>query len=165
MVKLPKLEITKFDVEKFNYLLGLLGNSPKKCVEGLTLNTENYEQAKEILQDRFGNPQVEISAHMDSLVKLPVVRKMDNVVALRKMYDHIESKNWYRVKNWKFDDRVWSLEEMMSHFKTELHAKEDRQLWSLYSDGYSGRYDLCDGKERHTIVQYNTTHCLRVSES
>ena len=90
---MPKLEITKFDVEKFNYLLGLLGNSPKKCVEGLTLNTENYEQAKEILQDRFGNPQVVISAHMDSLVKLPVVRKMDNVVALRKMYDHIESKN------------------------------------------------------------------------
>ena len=95
-VKLPRLEIHKFDgnvlnwstfwdrftssiddatgineVEKFNYLLGLLNENAKSCISGLTLSSENYQHAKAILKERYANPQVIISAHMESLVKMP----------------------------------------------------------------------------------------------
>ena len=78
------------DVDKFNYLLGLLDDDAKDCVSGLTLSAKNYAEAKEILNDRYGNPQVVISAHMEALVKLPVVKSLSNITQLRKMYDQIE---------------------------------------------------------------------------
>ena len=37
-------------------------------VSGLTYNSENYKEALDILIDRYGNPQVLISAHMETLV-------------------------------------------------------------------------------------------------
>ena len=90
-VKLPRLEIQKFDgkstddatgineVEKFNYLLGLLNENAKRCISGLTLSSENYQHAKAILKERYANPQVIISAHMESLVKMPSIRNMNNI--------------------------------------------------------------------------------------
>ena len=101
-VKLPKLEIQKFDgnvlnwstfsdrftssiddatgineVEKFNYLLGLLSENTKSCISGLTLTSENYHHAKAILKERSANPQVIISAHMESFVKMPNNKKYE----------------------------------------------------------------------------------------
>ena len=102
LIKLPKLQLEKFDgkiqncrsccdrfvtsidsteflldVEKFNYLVGLFDENAKECVTGLTLTTENYQHAKDILRERYSNPQVFISIHMESLVKLPVVKSMN----------------------------------------------------------------------------------------
>ena len=39
-------------------------------VSGLTYNSENYKEALDILIDRYGNPQVLISAHMETLVRI-----------------------------------------------------------------------------------------------
>ena len=52
------------EVDKFNYLIGLLGENAKECINGLTLSAENYKEAKEILINRFGNPQLIIAIHM-----------------------------------------------------------------------------------------------------
>ena len=176
-VKLPRLEIQKFDgnvlnwstfwdrftssiddatgineVEKFNYLLGLLNENAKSCISGLTLTSENYQHAKAILKERYANPQVIISAHMESLVKMPSIRNMSNISHIRKMYGHITTT----VRNLKtlninpvsygallipvltekipsdlrliiarkFDNDIWDLETMLECFKSELHAKE-----------------------------------------
>ena len=114
-VRLPKLELEKFDgkaqnwrtfwnrfktsiddkdflsqVDKFNYLLGLLDNEAKECVNGLDLTPENYTEAKKILCDRFGNPQVIIASHMETLINLPKVKNIGDVVKLRKLYDQVE---------------------------------------------------------------------------
>ena len=113
-VKLPRLEIQKFDgnvlnwstfwdrftssiddatgineVEKFNYLLGLLSENAKSCISGLTLTSENYQHAKAMLKERYANLQAIISTHMESLVKMPSIRNMNNISQIRKMYDHI----------------------------------------------------------------------------
>ena len=73
------------DVEKFNYLLRFLKDKALSSVKGLTLSNENYAQALNLLKERFGNPQVLISVHLDALIKIKKVKSVDNVEALRKI--------------------------------------------------------------------------------
>ena len=79
--KLPKLELSYFsgeplewqtfwnqfdvsvneneslnDVDRFNYLLKFLSGKTLAAVKGLTLSSENYRQAVQLLRERFGNP-------------------------------------------------------------------------------------------------------------
>ena len=58
------------DTDRLNYLKKHLCVSTAVCVSGLTLSSQNYKKVISILQKRFGNPQVLISAYMDSLLKL-----------------------------------------------------------------------------------------------
>ena len=58
---------------------------------GLTLNSENYKEALEILIDRYVNPQILMSAHMETLLKINKVKNMENLSALRKLYNDIEN--------------------------------------------------------------------------
>ena len=79
------------DIKKFSYLLSLLSGTAKECIAGLTLTAKNYNEAVKVLKERFANPQAMISAQMESLVKLPVIKSMNNITGLRKIYDHVES--------------------------------------------------------------------------
>ena len=121
-------------------------------ISGLTLNSENYKEALNILIDRYGNPQVLISAHMETLVKINKVKNMENLEALRKLYNDIENcmRNLKSLKiesstygyllipllkekipdelnmiiSRKFSGNVWTLELMLKYFNEELQAKE-----------------------------------------
>ena len=115
LVKLPKLEIQKFkdqltcwqefmdsfnaavhnskalsDVEKFNYLRIFLEGEAQHTISGLSLTNDNYNEALNLLKNHFGNNQVIISAHMNTLVKIPSVNNED-IKALRKLYDDVGS--------------------------------------------------------------------------
>jgi len=93
--KLPKLELRKFkadpkewitfwerfssavddnptisDVDKFNYLKGLLEGSALTTVDSLPLTSTNYQSAVKLLEQRYGNKQVIINSHMESLLNL-----------------------------------------------------------------------------------------------
>ena len=57
---------------------------------GLTLNSENYKEALEILIDRYVNPQILMSAHMET-IRINKVKNMENLSALRKLYNDIEN--------------------------------------------------------------------------
>ena len=52
-------------IEKFTYLKGQLEGPAADCIQGFSLTSKNYEEAKQILEERFGNPQIIISAHMN----------------------------------------------------------------------------------------------------
>ena len=84
-VKLPKLEISKFngDVinwqrfwdqfcsaihEKFSPLKTFLYDYENAIISGLSISAANYVQAIELLKDRYGNSQVLISAYMKKFV-------------------------------------------------------------------------------------------------
>lgn len=94
-MKLPKLVIKKFggnhaeyqsfwdtfdaaidsneslnDIEKLNYLHSYLEGPVTATITGLALTKENYKIAVDLLCERYGNKQVIISLHMDSLSKL-----------------------------------------------------------------------------------------------
>ncbi len=56
-------------IDKFNYLVSLLGQA-LRSIKGLAINEDNYQAVLDILQERFGNSQQIISAHMDELLKI-----------------------------------------------------------------------------------------------
>lgn len=78
------------DVTKFNYLNSLLDKSAANSLKGLTLSSENYQNAIKILKDRFGDPQIIISANTDALLPLPSVPSSHNILELTNVYDTIE---------------------------------------------------------------------------
>ena len=80
------------DVEKFTYLRGYLSGEAEKCIEGITLTGENFVRAMTLLRERYGNPQLIISSHMDSLIKLEKISGYRAPIKeLRNLYDKIES--------------------------------------------------------------------------
>ena len=113
-VKLPKLEISKFNgdptkwqsffdsfqaavgkstnltgVEKFNYLRCFLG-AALHAIAGFSLTNDNYKEALELLQNRYGNTQQIIAAHMNALVKMSSANYED-LSGLRKFFDDVTS--------------------------------------------------------------------------
>ena len=108
--KLPKLELPKFsgdvtqwqsfsdrfnaiidnrqdisDINKFSYLLSLLRDEAKACVQGLQLTADNYQTAKELLQKRFGRRETVVFGHIQKLLSMSNSGKQD----LWKLYDEL----------------------------------------------------------------------------
>ena len=61
---------TLSDIEKFTYLKGYVEGPAAKRIEGIMLTNENYKEARELLIERYGNPQLIISSHMNKLIKI-----------------------------------------------------------------------------------------------
>ena len=125
-----------------------LCDSVRATIRSLSLTSENYHQAIEMLQERYANPQILIIAHMQKFVSLvPPVKNQHDAAGLRKLLDQVESS----VRNLKslkvetnfcgsllvpllneklpndmreFDNNVWSLDNMLNFLKRELGAKE-----------------------------------------
>ena len=51
-------------IEKFIYMKSYLEGDAARCVEGLSLTSENYEHCLKILEKRFGNKQLVRTKHM-----------------------------------------------------------------------------------------------------
>ena len=79
------------NVDKFNYLRSLLDGAAFDAIAGLTLSSANYQQAIEIIRKRFGNKQVIISKHMDTLMNMDAISSDRNLRDLRRLYDNTES--------------------------------------------------------------------------
>ena len=58
------------------------------AISGSSLTNDNYEEAINILKDRFGNKQIIISSPMNSLLKLPTAKEND-LQQLRSFYDKV----------------------------------------------------------------------------
>ena len=102
-MKLPKLTLTTFNgdplkwtsfietfdagvdsqeglstIQKFSYLTGQLEGPAADCVRAFSLTSKNCRSEK-LLEERFGNTQVVISAHKNVLLKSPKLSN-NNVV-------------------------------------------------------------------------------------
>ena len=60
-------------------------------MSGLTLSSENYEEGINLLKNRFGNTQTLISTHIETLLNVNKVRNFDNIIALTKLYNDVET--------------------------------------------------------------------------
>ena len=69
----------------------LVGRSAKDAIDELAPTADNYGEAVAILQKRFGNDQLIISKHMETLLGVEAVQAVHDVAALRRMYDKVES--------------------------------------------------------------------------
>ena len=78
------------DTDKFNYLNSFLRDSVNATIRSLSLTSGNYHQAIEMLHERYANPQILISVHMQKF-SLPSVKNRPDVAGLRKLFDQVES--------------------------------------------------------------------------
>ncbi len=74
-------------IDKFNYLRSLLERSAYDAIAGLTLSAENYHEAVEILKKRFGNKQMIIAKHMETLLNTDAITSDNHLRDLRHLYD------------------------------------------------------------------------------
>ena len=79
------------EVDKFNYLRTLLEGPASEVIRGLTLSSANYQDAISLLKKRFGNRQLIVSKHMETLLNLEPVTSDQNVRGLRKLYSDVEA--------------------------------------------------------------------------
>ena len=144
-------------VEKFTYLQSFLEGDASIAIQGLDITAENYDEAKEILEERFGNKQVIVNSHMEELVKIPPVVKTEDVKGLRLVHDKIEihlrslrtlevdpethgmllipllkrklPSDINLILSRKFDsnDELWKIADLMKELKREVEARERSQ--------------------------------------
>ena len=120
------------------------------------MRTKNYDKAVKILEDRFGNTQILISAFIQQFVSLPKIKSANDISGLRKLFDKVENS----VRKLKtvsvepdtyesllvpliseelpndlklliarqFDSDVWSLSKMLGYLKKEIEVKERATL-------------------------------------
>ena len=177
-VKLPKLDLKKFNgdiskwpsfwdafessvhnntrlaaIDKFNYLNSLLMKSASEAISGLSITTANYDEAVTILKRRFGNKQLIINRHMETLLNVNSVKSgpSGNTQPLRQLYDLIESQvrslNSLGVSSNSYGSLLssvvmsklpqdlrlivsrevkdeWDLDRILEVFRSELEARE-----------------------------------------
>ena len=78
------------NIDKFDYLISYLKDEPPDTTGALTLSSENYARAVDILHERYRNKQILISSQMDNLIKLPIVASMSGIPNLRKILNSLE---------------------------------------------------------------------------
>ena len=65
------------DITKFNYLKSYLKVQALSAITGISLSEENYSEAIEILEKRFGNKHKFFLFHMSSLLQISAVRNLN----------------------------------------------------------------------------------------
>ena len=176
-VKLPKFEIKRFSgdplewetfketfetaiehnrnltkIEKFTYLRGYLEGTALQAIDGFPLTNDNYSNAWNLLKERYGNPQLITSCHINNLMELEAVSG-SNVKDLRGLFDKIKInlralkttgihedqigpllipivlKKLPNVIRLQISRRLgkenWNIEEFMDCINTEIIAREN----------------------------------------
>lgn len=77
------------NIEKMNYLNGMLKGEAARPISRLPLTEENYKKATELLKERFGKPQNLTNAYMESLSKIHAPSSESK--NLREFYDTCEA--------------------------------------------------------------------------
>ena len=121
-------------------------------IEGHSLTNDNYTEALEVLEDRYGNKQAIITAHMKNLLKLQRVESNLDVISLRRLYDDVQEQvrslrslriteeNYgiflapivmellpHEVQlniNRTLDEELWNLIRLLTIIKCEINARE-----------------------------------------
>ena len=78
-------------VDKLRYFQTSLIGDPAQTIAGLQITNENYDEAIELLEKRFGNKQIIISRHIEDLMQLPKVSSNDDLRGMRILYDKLET--------------------------------------------------------------------------
>ena len=60
------------NVDKFSYLMELIGQKPMEIIGNIPMNDDGYIRAWELLQDEYGREQSVIAAYTSEILKLPV---------------------------------------------------------------------------------------------
>ena len=169
------------DIDRFSYLRRYLSGQALATISGLSLSKNNYTQAIKLLKERYGNPQVLITAHMESLLKVKRVKTMDSIEQLRDLYNDVEScvRNLKSLKvetstygcplipilndripdelrvviSRKFGGSMWTLDLLLQYFNEELQVKE--RCVSFNKSSHTNRADHYTTQKLHSGTEGN----------
>ena len=79
------------DIEKMNFLVNHVEGEAENVIKGLLLSNDNYSVAKKMLHDRYGDPQMLITAHMAKLLSLDTIDDISDIKGLRRLYNEVET--------------------------------------------------------------------------
>ena len=123
-------------VEKFTYLRSYLDGTALQAIVGFPLTGENYNEAWNLLVERFGNPQLIISSHMNNLIKLNPVN-VANITEFRTFYDIIDG-NVRALKNLHINADHFGpllipiiLEKLPDNLRLQISRKLGRDNWFI----------------------------------
>ena len=134
-------------VQKFQYLIGYLKDSAKKCVEGFPLTNDNYDEALKMLKERYGNPQLIISAHMNKIMKIEKISRTGHANELRNLLDSVESHvralGNQGVNREHFDALLIPIvqEKIPASIRLEISRKMGKDNWKLIKLEIEARYN------------------------
>eukprot|EP00112_Aurelia_sp_Birch-Aquarium-sp1_P000701 Seg1067.14 transcript_id=Seg1067.14/GoldUCD/mRNA.D3Y31 product="hypothetical protein" protein_id=Seg1067.14/GoldUCD/D3Y31 len=78
------------DIDKFDYLTGLLQGTAAKAIAGLEINAANYAEAIGKLKQRFGKKSAITQNHIQNLMETQPVFSDKDIDRLRNFHDHVE---------------------------------------------------------------------------
>ncbi|XP_011859817.1 PREDICTED: uncharacterized protein LOC105557242 [Vollenhovia emeryi] len=94
-------------MQKFQYLRGAVSGDAASVIQSLEISDKNYEEAWNLLRERYDNTRVIVYTHIRKILEIPVMPK-ENVLELRKMADntskHIRALVSLKVSADKWDD-------------------------------------------------------------
>ena len=182
------------DIKKFTYLKSFLKGEAESAITCLTLVSDNYPIAIDILHSRFENKQLRISAHMKELRSLQPVVHLDDIVSMRKLYNTLELNinnlkelevdvstygtlliaiifncipDELRVKaSLQFGEKDWSLKGTLEIIKHELEARERSSVIKKEQFEYNSRDYVTTQNLKFDTVKENFQNklCRKVTE-
>ncbi|KAL1137882.1 hypothetical protein AAG570_009578 [Ranatra chinensis] len=183
IANIPKLEVTPFDgdfrsfdafyasftsiihentilsnTQKLQYLINALDKQTKNIIAHLPLQDASYQRALDLLKARFSNPLRAVTAHTDSILKLP---NLDNPTAksLRHFID-THNLNFNALCNLtpnNVSETVYSaliLSKLSPQLKSQLHKSRDST--SLPSVTEIFHFLTEEAVHKETVALYST---------
>ena len=208
-LKLPKLDIPKFDgsysqwvsfsdlfdgavhanpsltgSQKLFYLKGLLTGEAKRLLTSITITDANYEEARDILKNRYQNLRAIVREHFAAIVNAPNVNKQETgslqnlaqtidehrgaLEALGQNTAEMDIFIFYHVVE-KMDHesrRQWELEQIFSNMMTSTssqrdveHLKQLKQANNPSNTGIDFGQAQSGGKRNHSLSVTQTNKC------
>jgi len=75
-------------IQKFHYLISSLEGDATHVIQSLEINSDNYQEALQLLKQRYDDKRIIAQEHIKALFDLPTVTK-GNHIALRQLIDHV----------------------------------------------------------------------------
>lgn len=159
-VKHQKLELTSFDgdplkweefwddftcsidsrsdltvIDKFKLLKQSLKGEASSVADGYSLTQRNYQEVKDTLLERFGDPQTAIFAHFEALIDLPpATHEVDTLIRIRdKCEAHIRSLAALGLTEETYG-LVFApiiISKLPRFVKLEMHRQNGSKRWTL----------------------------------
>ncbi|KAL1116288.1 hypothetical protein AAG570_005783 [Ranatra chinensis] len=183
IANIPKLEVTPFDgdfrsfdafyasftsiihenailsnTQKLQYLINALDKQTKNIIAHLPLQDASYQRALDLLKARFSNPLRAVTAHTDSILKLP---NLDNPTA-KSLRHFIDTHNLHfnalcNLTPNNVSETVYSaliLSKLSPQLKSQLHKSRDST--SLPSVTEIFHFLTEEAVHKETVALYST---------
>ena len=117
-------------ITKFNYLRTFLRGAALALISGLSLTSENYNQAIEILEKRYSNKQLLITLHTNQLLSIAPITSTNDIEEIRETYDKIKT-NVENLRSLDIDTSQYGpvlISILMSKLSEDINLKISRSM-------------------------------------